>query len=432
MENDNNDLNIEEIVNKIDKINMKFINSKQKNVLKHFVKFIAIYYFMNNDTSIYSISILSQLNDTIINKISHLEAIECGEYLMDIIVKCIESDDMFISCLSRHILLEFGDLFNSQTFDKLLIFISPQNQNEIEEIDMKNNNKDIDMNTSDSNNNQDIDSDSDSEASDMDEDMDEDSEQSDYSDDFDVTDYGAFVNDINLETDTVKSEELAQLDKALVAVFREREKQSKTRINAKKMRIQKRVFHHIKLFVKRYKTSPIILIMFPPLMMSFWNDFNDKISKKNKNKQDICDDKKENDKIGKKRNSLRTASGIPLWRFDNKYKENEKDVNLNIYGGIAVINEILLITPNIMVENDKNYNEIKIEWLKDLIYDVIEIVSESITYKHEIFGIKVLCYLCKIYELKCSNDSNYYKYIWDEIKLNENDNKNNKNNGKKK
>ena len=248
--------------------------------------------------------------------------------------------------------------------------------------------------------------------------------------------------DVDLEAQTVKSEELEQVDQALIAVFREKQKQSESRVNAKKSRIERRVFHHLLLFAKRYKTSPILLIMFTPLMLSLWKLFEDVTSdyQRAKNKEgpkekkgddgDHAEEAKE-ERLSKKLR-MHTVHGVPLWRLDSKLKQSWSDyISLldkesktrnrkqlqhrvvsvkckNFQAVVAIINAMLANSPKLMVDADRKHNDIKTEWLRDIVYDIVELTAEAPTYEHEMMGVKVLCYLSKIYQLKsCRGDTEH-------------------------
>ena len=126
---------------KILKINDKnYLKKEQLLMLCDLVRFISVYSYM--DDSSLSVNVLGKLNGNIIDKIEDMDSVAFGEGIMGIVVHCIQSDDMLITCLSKHVFLEFGDLYNSKSFEKLLQFVAPKEETEAAEEE-KNGNENI-------------------------------------------------------------------------------------------------------------------------------------------------------------------------------------------------------------------------------------------------------------------------------------------------
>ena len=169
-----------------------------------------------------------------------------------------------------------------------------------------------------------------------------------------------------------------------------------------------------------------------------------------KNKQIKAD--KDNDKDGNKKQNKKFRgfprrrkyfSCVPFWRFNPKAKQSWNDYismlkystsrkanyrqneNLSIRAKnfpatVTVIESILSNRPKEIVDADKKKGEIKCEWIKDIIYDIIQLISRSPIYEYEKLGVRVLCHLCKVYQLYCSQNLNITTLeLWDKINLND-------------
>merc|ERR1719295_2221403 len=77
-------------------------------------------------------------------------------------------------------------------------------------------------------------------------------------------------------------------------------------------------------------------------------------------------------------------------------------------------------SPNEVVTHDEETGLIENEWLRDVIYDVIELISFAPTYEHEVIGTKVLCWLCKLYQMH-SEPVLDYKAMWSGLDLTKQD-----------
>lgn len=122
---------INDIIGKLRKINKKYLKTEQLLMLQDLVRFIGIYYYM--DDSNLCVDIINKLNEKIIDKIDNMESVEFGSEIMEIVVNVIQSDCMLMTSLSKHIFLTFGDLYDSKSFEKLLQLISPEEETKEQE-----------------------------------------------------------------------------------------------------------------------------------------------------------------------------------------------------------------------------------------------------------------------------------------------------------
>jgi len=316
----------------------------------------------------------------------------------------------------------------------------------------------------------DVDDEKEQDEADDDDDGENGEEEDDDDDGFDVTDYitadfGEFEGDghddgIDLEEDSVNAAELEKIDEALIAVFREKQKQSASRLNAKKCRIEKRVYHFLLLFVRKYRTSALLLIMLPPLMVCLWQLF-ERITEEyqsahnkqmNKAKKKLTAGNIDSDQRQKLKQEIKhiqqskkevnaeqhhnAGQGLPAWRYDDslkrtweeylkmlgkpdKHKQVQSTQLKNFHAATSIIEAILQKSPRLMVEADGQQNEIKLEWLKEIIFDIIELLKQSPSYHHENLGAKILSYVCCVYRLKCEQQSNInLMQLWSKLDLN--------------
>ena len=126
---------VNDIIGKLREINgknKKYLKKEQLLMLQDLVRFIGVYYYM--DDSNLCVDIINKLNERIIDKIDGMGSVEFGAEVMEIVVHVIQSDDILMTCLSKSIFLEFGDLYDSKSFEKLLQLISPEEDKEGEEV----------------------------------------------------------------------------------------------------------------------------------------------------------------------------------------------------------------------------------------------------------------------------------------------------------
>jgi len=97
--------------------------------------------------------------------------------------------------------------------------------------------------------------------------------------------------------------------------------------------------------------------------------------------------------------------------------EDEVAPSAKNFGAIVkVLEEVMSHSPNVVVSKDAESNLIAADWLRDVIYDVIELISSAPTYEHETIGVKVLCWLCKVYQLHSAQTLDY-RAIWTKLDL---------------
>ena len=129
---------VNDIVAKIGKFDKEYLEKEQLLVLQDFVRFVGVYYYMDDKNV--CVDVMNRLKRDIVDKIGEMGSVEFGAAVMEIEVSVIQSDDMLMTCLSRHIFLEFGDLYDSKSFDRLLQIISPEE--EVEEMEESKDNDD--------------------------------------------------------------------------------------------------------------------------------------------------------------------------------------------------------------------------------------------------------------------------------------------------
>lgn len=218
-------------------------------------------------------------------------------------------------------------------------------------------------------------------------------------------------------------------------------------------RIRRRVLEHLLYFAIKQNTAPVLITMLTPLLESLWNLVDEvttdyqvagkqtvkqwrkqmkAVMKETEIEGDLEEMKERTGKIlsVKTGRVLHTMHGVPLWRMNTKLRQNwndfvaslaaqnkarkiladntqykqvrrreaglpqktaieESPAERNFDATVAVIKAILSSSPDKVIKNDIKSKLIEVEWLRDVIYDVIEMISFAPTYAHERIGVKV-------------------------------------------